>query len=89
MKLKWVVFFENPAFARAGLANEAVKFLEDLASCAVAESRFGDASWYYWKLSSQCAEVAKVAEGELLCNLNNNILKRQSSLSTRILNVYR
>ncbi|KAL5111573.1 hypothetical protein TcWFU_002419 [Taenia crassiceps] len=47
------------AFAQAGLAKEAVKFLEELANCAVFESRFDDASSYYWKLSRQCAEVAK------------------------------
>ncbi|VDM32299.1 unnamed protein product [Hydatigera taeniaeformis] len=47
------------AFAQAGLAREAFKFLEELASCAVFESRFDDASSYYWKLSRQCAEVAK------------------------------
>ncbi|VDD75566.1 unnamed protein product [Mesocestoides corti] len=52
------------AFARAGLANETVRFLEELASCAVSEFRFDDASWYYWKLSKQCAEVAKGSQGE-------------------------
>ncbi len=51
------------AFARAGLADEAVRFLEELAGCAVVECRFNDASWYYWKLSRQCAEAAKLADG--------------------------
>uniref|UniRef100_A0A5K3FDK2 WD_REPEATS_REGION domain-containing protein n=2 Tax=Mesocestoides corti TaxID=53468 RepID=A0A5K3FDK2_MESCO len=52
------------AFARAGLANETVRFLEELASCAVSEFRFDDASWYYWKLSKQCAEVAKGSQDQ-------------------------
>ncbi|VDL92185.1 unnamed protein product [Schistocephalus solidus] len=47
------------AFARAGLPEESIRFLEELASCAVFESRFDDASWYFWKLSRQCAETAK------------------------------
>ncbi|CDS40401.1 intraflagellar transport protein 122 [Echinococcus multilocularis] len=61
------------AFAQAGLAKEAVNFLEELASCAVFESRFNDASWYYWKLSRQCAEVAKKAD-DMRAKRNN--LKR-------------
>ncbi|BHF57130.1 hypothetical protein SprV_0100007100 [Sparganum proliferum] len=47
------------AFARAGLPEESIRFLEELASCAVFESRFDDASWYFWKLSRQCAETAQ------------------------------
>ncbi|KAK0064191.1 intraflagellar transport protein 122 [Biomphalaria pfeifferi] len=47
------------AFHKAGLQAEAVKVLEQLTHNAVAESRFDDAGYYYWKLSIQCLDIAR------------------------------
>ncbi|KAL5962078.1 hypothetical protein TSMEX_010391 [Taenia solium] len=66
------------AFAQAGLSKEAFKYLEELASCAVSESRFDDASLYYWKLSRQCAEVAKNTDD---IRIKRNNLKRFKEFS--------
>ncbi|BFZ08413.1 hypothetical protein BsWGS_11452 [Bradybaena similaris] len=47
------------AFHKAGLQAEAVKVLEQLTHNAVAESRFDDAGYYFWKLSIQCLDIAR------------------------------
>lgn len=65
------------AFGKAGLADEAVKFLEELANCAVFESKFEDASWFYWKLSKQYADIAKKSTGKnfvVLESASNNFV---------------
>ncbi|KAF5403013.1 Intraflagellar transport protein [Paragonimus heterotremus] len=51
------------AFAKAGLQSEAIRVLEQLATCAANESRFEDAAFYHWKLSMQCLEMAKETKG--------------------------
>ncbi|RTG82186.1 intraflagellar transport protein 122 [Schistosoma bovis] len=45
------------AFIKAGLQNEAISVLEQLATCAAKESRFDDAGFYYWKLSVLCLNM--------------------------------
>ncbi|CAH8841801.1 unnamed protein product [Trichobilharzia szidati] len=47
------------AFIKAGLQNEAISVLEQLATCAAKESRFDDAGFYYWKLSALCLDMLK------------------------------
>ncbi|KAK4469081.1 hypothetical protein MN116_006670 [Schistosoma mekongi] len=47
------------AFIKAGLQNEAISVLEQLANCAAKESRFNDAGFYYWKLSALCLDMLK------------------------------
>ncbi|XP_039530512.1 intraflagellar transport protein 122 homolog isoform X2 [Pimephales promelas] len=47
------------AFHRAGRQAEAVRVLEQLTHNAVVESRFSDASYYYWMLSMQCLDIAR------------------------------
>nr|XP_055048391.1 intraflagellar transport protein 122 homolog isoform X4 [Misgurnus anguillicaudatus] len=47
------------AFHKAGRQTEAVKVLEQLTHNAVVESRFNDASYYYWMLSMQCLGIAR------------------------------
>uniref|UniRef100_A0A8B9GVU9 Intraflagellar transport protein 122 homolog n=1 Tax=Astyanax mexicanus TaxID=7994 RepID=A0A8B9GVU9_ASTMX len=47
------------AFHKAGRQAEAVKVLEQLTHNAVVESRFNDASYYYWMLSMQCLDIAR------------------------------
>lgn len=51
--------FFSLAFHEAGLEEEAVKVLEQLTRNAVTENRFNDASYYYWKLSMQCFDIAQ------------------------------
>ncbi|GFR60058.1 intraflagellar transport protein 122 [Elysia marginata] len=53
------------AFHKAGLQAEAVKVLEQLTLNAVNESRFDDAGYYFWKLSIQCLDIARVATATL------------------------
>lgn len=50
------------AFHKAGRQDEAVRVLEQLTHNAVVESRFNDASYYYWMLSMQCLEIAQDEE---------------------------
>lgn len=52
-------FSFRQAFHEAGLEEEAVKVLEQLTKNAVTENRFNDASYYYWKLSMQCFDIAQ------------------------------
>uniref|UniRef100_A0A673IZY9 Intraflagellar transport protein 122 homolog n=1 Tax=Sinocyclocheilus rhinocerous TaxID=307959 RepID=A0A673IZY9_9TELE len=47
------------AFHKAGRQAEAVRVLEQLTHNAVVESRFNDASYYYWMLSMQCLDIKK------------------------------
>ncbi|XP_059379664.1 intraflagellar transport protein 122 homolog isoform X1 [Carassius carassius] len=47
------------AFHQAGRQAEAVRVLEQLTHNAVVESRFNDASYYYWMLSMQCLDIAR------------------------------
>ncbi|CAH8509487.1 unnamed protein product [Heterobilharzia americana] len=47
------------AFTKAGLQNEAISVLEQLATCAAKESRFDDAGFYYWKLSALCLDMLR------------------------------
>ncbi|NP_998055.1 intraflagellar transport protein 122 homolog [Danio rerio] len=47
------------AFHKAGRQAEAVRVLEQLTHNAVVESRFSDASYYYWMLSMQCLDIAR------------------------------
>ncbi|XP_053480566.1 intraflagellar transport protein 122 homolog isoform X3 [Ictalurus furcatus] len=47
------------AFHKAGRQAEAVKVLEQLTHNAVVESRFNDASYYFWMLSMQCLDIAR------------------------------
>ncbi|TGZ55252.1 hypothetical protein CRM22_010436 [Opisthorchis felineus] len=47
------------AFAKGGLQTEAIRVLEQLATCAATESRFEDAGFYHWKLSTQCLQMAR------------------------------
>ncbi|KAK9970108.1 hypothetical protein ABG768_026076 [Culter alburnus] len=47
------------AFHKAGRQAEAVRVLEQLTHNAVVESRFNDASYYYWMLSMQCLDIAR------------------------------
>ncbi|XP_076122170.1 intraflagellar transport protein 122 homolog [Alosa pseudoharengus] len=47
------------AFHRAGRQAEAVRVLEQLTHNAVVESRFNDASYYYWMLAMQCLDIAR------------------------------
>ncbi|XP_073431059.1 intraflagellar transport protein 122 homolog isoform X1 [Dendrobates tinctorius] len=47
------------AFHKAGRQDEAVRVLEQLTHNAVVESRFNDASYYYWMLSMQCLDIAQ------------------------------
>ena len=46
------------AFHKAGRPDEAFRVLNELTLNAVNESRFDDASYYYWILSMQFAELA-------------------------------
>ncbi|KAG9467612.1 hypothetical protein GDO78_014609 [Eleutherodactylus coqui] len=46
-------------FHKAGRQDEAVRVLEQLTHNAVVESRFNDASYYYWMLSMQCLDIAQ------------------------------
>ncbi len=46
------------AFNEAGFKREAMKVLEELTLNAVIESRFNDASYYYWLLSMEHLQVA-------------------------------
>ncbi|GAA30881.2 intraflagellar transport protein 122 homolog [Clonorchis sinensis] len=50
------------AFAKGGLQTEAIRVLEQLATCAATESRFEDAGFYHWKLSTQCLQMARDAK---------------------------
>ncbi|NXO72942.1 IF122 protein, partial [Phainopepla nitens] len=52
------------AFHKAGRQAEAVRVLEQLTHNAVLESRFNDASYYYWMLSMQCLDIAQDSEGQ-------------------------
>uniref|UniRef100_A0AAY4D3U5 Intraflagellar transport protein 122 homolog n=1 Tax=Denticeps clupeoides TaxID=299321 RepID=A0AAY4D3U5_9TELE len=52
------------AFHRAGRQADAVRVLEQLTHNAVVESRFNDASYYYWMLSMQCLDIARDNEDE-------------------------
>lgn len=54
------------AFHKAGRQAEAVKVLEQLTHNAVVESRFNDASYYYWMLSMQCLGIARGVDEYLL-----------------------
>ena len=47
------------AFHKAGRPDEAFRVLNELTLNAVNESRFDDASYYYWILSMQYADLAK------------------------------
>ncbi|XP_051964785.1 intraflagellar transport protein 122 homolog isoform X1 [Xyrauchen texanus] len=47
------------AFHKAGRQADAVRVLEQLTHNAVVESRFNDASYYYWMLSMQCLDIAR------------------------------
>ena len=58
----WVII---KAFNEAGFKKEAIKVLEELTLNAVIESRFNDASYYYWLLSM---EHLQIASGILLEN---------------------
>jgi len=40
------------------MQGEAVHVLEQLTENAVAENRFSDAGYYYWKLSMQCLQLS-------------------------------
>ncbi|KAM7541314.1 hypothetical protein Aperf_G00000023570 [Anoplocephala perfoliata] len=73
------------AFEKAGLAEEAVKFLEELASCAVFESKFEDASWFYWKLSKQYAEIAKKSVGKNFVKPNSTFSECDHLIRFRVL----
>ena len=46
------------AFNEAGFKKEAIKVLEELTFNAVIESRFNDASYYYWLLSMEHLQIA-------------------------------
>ena len=46
------------AFNEAGFKKEAIKVLEELTLNAVIESRFNDASYYYWLLSMEHLQIA-------------------------------
>lgn len=46
------------AFNEAGFKKEAIKVLEELTFNAVVESRFNDASYYYWLLSKEYLQIA-------------------------------
>ncbi|XP_075229721.1 intraflagellar transport protein Oseg1 isoform X2 [Lycorma delicatula] len=46
------------AFHKAGRPDEAFNVLHQLTQNAVEESRFNDASYYYWLLSRQCLDLA-------------------------------
>ena len=46
------------AFNEAGFKKEAIKVLEELTFNAVIESRFNDASYYYWLLSREHLQIA-------------------------------
>jgi intraflagellar transport protein 122 len=48
----------NKAFNEAGFKKEAIKVLEELTFNAVNESRFNDASYYYWLLSREHLQIA-------------------------------
>jgi intraflagellar transport protein 122 len=50
------------AFHKAGRPDEAFRVLNELTLNAVNESRFDDASYYYWILSMQYAELSKEDE---------------------------
>nr|DBA18477.1 TPA: hypothetical protein GDO54_016716 [Pyxicephalus adspersus] len=52
------------AFHKAGRQDKAVQVLEQLTHNAVVESRFNDASYYYWMLSMQCLEIARDNEAK-------------------------
>ena len=47
------------AFHKAGRPDEAFNVLNELTLNAVNESRFDDASYYYWILSNQYVDLAK------------------------------
>ena len=47
------------AFHKAGRPDEAFKVLNELTLNAVNESRFDDASYYYWILSNQYVDLAR------------------------------
>ncbi|XP_051524720.1 intraflagellar transport protein 122 homolog isoform X2 [Myxocyprinus asiaticus] len=59
------------AFHKAGRQAEAVRVLEQLTHNAVVESRFNDASYYYWMLSMQCLDIARDNEEK-----KNDMLKK-------------
>uniref|UniRef100_A0A7S3GCF1 Intraflagellar transport protein 122 homolog n=1 Tax=Palpitomonas bilix TaxID=652834 RepID=A0A7S3GCF1_9EUKA len=47
------------AFDRAGHPEESLRMLEQLSANAVIENRFGDAAYYYFLLSEECAKMIK------------------------------
>ena len=59
------------AFNEAGFKKEAIKVLEELTFNSVIESRFGDASYYYWLLSM---EHLNIASGEYPFTLLNTYI---------------
>lgn len=62
----------NTAFNEAGFKNEAIKVLEDLTYNAVIESRFGDASYYYWLLSTEHLQIASgILKLNIILSKNN------------------
>eukprot|EP01135_Chromosphaera_perkinsii_P010267 Nk52_evm9s2085 gene=Nk52_evmTU9s2085 len=50
------------AFRKAGKKDEAIKVLEQLAHNAVVESRFDDAGYYFWMLSTECLLQAEMPD---------------------------
>ena len=57
------------AFHKAGRPDEAFKVLNELTLNAVNESRFDDASYYYWILSNQYIDLAREGEEKEFENL--------------------
>ncbi|XP_067012221.1 intraflagellar transport protein 122 homolog [Anabrus simplex] len=52
------------AFHKAGRPDQAFRVLQELTLNAVNESRFQDASYYYWILARQCLDLAKETESD-------------------------
>lgn len=45
------------AYRKAGKPEESIKMLQFLTKCAVTESRYGDAGYFYWMLSTETADM--------------------------------
>ena len=73
----------NTAFNEAGFKNEAIKVLEDLTYNAVIESRFGDASYYYWLLSTEHLQIASgILKLNIILSKNNYFILIWNSMSS-------
>jgi intraflagellar transport protein 122 len=69
------------AFNEAGFKKEAIKVLEELTLNAVIESRFNDASYYYWLLSKEYLQIASGNFFIFLLNSKIDSVSKHSGLN--------